>query len=140
MQFPPKEHRTTAQIYAAIANYCRIMDDNGYWGQAEYKFDYFRIVYLAFGNGLCGNRARNKYSTAVKRKRSLKPSDYAVCGEFIADHVQREWLNGRQPSPNQEGMLRDLTLWWDEWAYAWDKNPIPQFQFPRNRQDNPPPT
>ena len=120
----PKYHRTTvAAVNDQILEYCRRID-NGMmsdWHSGEYKRDYFQIFRNAYVNNLSGQRAKQRFEKARKRKKSVSANKFIVCGEFIGDVLSVKWPSASQK--DHQLMVRDLKEWWDEWTYAWDHHP-----------------
>jgi len=111
---------TIHEIYSEITAFAneRIYGIGGPWWDRPYKGDFFRIFSTAFQNGYC-----QPLACAPKSKYGVAPEEFHINGDILGSYLRREWLGGDPPSEECQKMIEDLTVWWDEWTYAWRNHP-----------------
>lgn len=93
-----------------------LCDTVAWIGQTEYKEDVFRLFKKIFKAGYCGTQ-------------KTKPN---ICATMIENHAKSSgWMNSK--AINRRQHLRDICEWWDEWVYAWCRNPPPRAYLRRTR-------
>lgn len=101
-------------------------------GQRPYKDDFFDIFADAFQSGFCTptyrlDAARGKYVLC----KSQRPR---ISGDVIVAFVKEQgWIDSEmalnETKCDDVNMVR---VWWDEWTYAWTRNP-PKRRYKRGR-------
>lgn len=90
--------------------------------QAKYKDDFFAIFEDAYRSHFCS--PRKKYDEASGRLVSLKEQRPLVHGDqFRPAAQQRGWITNEDETSKKYRDLRMVSIWWNEWTYAWDRNP-----------------
>lgn len=127
-----KQHRTEQQdllskILALLIKY----EDVYNIAQRPYKDDFFHIFYIAYTKGFCGHRIEGNENDIAVWVRTNKP---LIVGDVIKDFArEKAWIIPNHPEHEKRESDIDLVRhWWDEWEYAWDRNP-PKRSYSRNR-------
>jgi hypothetical protein len=107
------------QIMLLLEHYDDVTDV----GQEPYKSDFFKIFANAFCAGFCLPSERfSTNSNLYVRCKSQRP---LVSGDTIWFFAKDQgWLKAEigENENRYENILRIMT-WWDEWTYAWSRNP-----------------
>lgn len=113
------------EVDELIRKHCEFVAAGNSWRQEPYKLDFARLFRLAYWNGYSGERAKKKYSTAYKRRRSATPTEFVICGDYLRNRMAEVFLIGKNDTDRNRQMLDDFRVWWDEWTYAWEFHPNP---------------
>jgi hypothetical protein len=92
-------------------------------GQDEYKGDFFKIFADAYRSGFCVPRYR--LDRDVKRSIRCKSQRPLVSGDAIWSFAKnRDWVHSEMSGTEKRYEdIRRVMTWWDEWTYAWLRNP-----------------
>jgi hypothetical protein len=97
-----------------------------YIGQGSYKSTFFRIFADAYRSGFCSPRYRFDIQKGYHvQSKAQRPR---ICGDTIRDYARRQgWVHAEMPAEEKRyRYLMMVSIWWDEWTYAWDRNPPPR--------------
>ncbi|TWT98546.1 hypothetical protein [Stieleria varia] len=104
--------------------------------QEPYKQDFFRVFSEAYRAGYCWP----SYRVDEERDRLVqsKVQRPMIFGDTIWEHARALGLIDADSTARNSKMyfhLTSLTVWWDEWTYAWNRNPPPR-RYRRKHPDN----
>lgn len=120
------------EILQQILGYLQRIEDVTNICQEPNKSEMFKIFRDAFLSGYCGTRYKESKSGLIVRKAPKKSQIY---DETIENYArEHEWINATSSTDSKR--YRDLEcvkVWWNEWTYAWDKNP-PKRKYVRRNQ------
>lgn len=109
-----------------VLNLLQLYEGVGFIGQKPYKDDFFRVFSAAFRTGFCLPHFRVDPRTGVHHY--FKCQRPLVDGETIWSYARSQgWVHAKMNG--NEKRYRDIDMvrtWWDEWIYAWQRNPPPR--------------
>lgn len=95
--------------------------------QEGYKGDFFAVFADAYRTHFCTPRRR--YDETARRLVDLKEQRPIVHGDhFWYAAKERNWIADVDVEKQTKRYrdLRTVQNWWNEWKYAWDRNPPPE--------------
>ena len=123
-----KSWRDQAEKYLNdVLNLLREFDDVVSIEQEPYKDQFFEIFSIAYRTDFCTPKRRidreRLRSVQCKSQRPLISSD-----TIWAHAKKHDWVDSRRTTDDDARYrnIRSVMTWWDEWVYAWDRNPPPR--------------
>ncbi len=119
-----KQWGNQADAYVSqVLDLLKEYEDVDYIGQESYKSDFFAIFSDAYRSGFCspGYRIDNESNKLVLCK-SQRP---LVSGDTIWSYaIEHGWVDAEMhPTEKKYRDIHMVKTWWDEWVYAWNRNP-----------------
>jgi hypothetical protein len=101
--------------------------------QEPYKGDFFKVFSNAYRAGFC--TVRRRFDPTSGRMVVCKVQRPLVSRDAIwAAAKNLAWIHGEMdPSEKRYCDIKLVCSWWNEWTYAWDRNPPPRKSSRSNR-------